>query len=314
MTKKPKHPSESKRWNCSQPGTIPSWEDWAREMLDFPPARAAAVAALRKNPGPETAEALVSRIAEFPLKARNEAINLLATRADMALILLKAVDEKKLQSSLISPVMLDQLSRFENKELDAIIQKNWVMGTGAVDPAAIEAWKKKLNPQVLAKANASRGRQVYNMTCGTCHQLFGQGIALGPDLTGSNRADLAYLLDNVIAPSAVVGKDYQLNIFTMKDGSVVSGMVRETTPEFIKVAMPGGATADVKLADVAKREELAQSLMTPGLFDALPLAQVADLVKYLQSPNQVPLPGEGPKNDPNSAVPPPAKGSHSHRR
>ncbi len=130
------------------------------------------------------------------------------------------------------------------------------------------------------------------MTCGTCHQLFGQGIALGPDPTGSNRADLGYLLENVLAPSAVVGKDYMLNVFTMKDGSVISGMVRGETPEFIKLAMPGGSIADVKLAEVASRQELPNSLMPPGLFEALPIEQVADLVKYLASPRQVPLPGE----------------------
>ncbi len=50
----------------------------------------------------------------------------------------------------------------------------------------------------------------------------------------------------------------------------------------------------MKLGDVAKREEIPQSLMPAGLFDALPLEQVADLVKYLGSPAQVPLPGEKP--------------------
>src|SRR5690606_13731755 len=65
---------------------------------------------------------------------------------------------------------------------------------------------------------------------------------------------------------------------------------------------------DVKLAEVAKREELPQSLMPAGLFDALPVDQVADLVKYLASPSQVPLPGEKPAVDPASEVPPPAEG------
>jgi len=162
----------------------------------------------------------------------------------------------------------------------------------------------------MAKANASRGRQTYQMTCGACHQLFGEGINMGPDLTGSNRADLAYVLENALAPSAVVGKDYLLHVFKMKDGSTVSGMIREQTPEFIKVGMAGGANTDVKVVDIAEREELAQSLMPAGLFEALPLDQVADLVKYLASPNQVPLPGQGGVSAAAkpSEVPPLAKG------
>jgi putative heme-binding domain-containing protein len=293
-------------------GRDPELGGLARELLAVPALQPGAVSALRRFAGAETAEALVPHLAKFPLTLRNEAINLLAAKPDSALVLLKAVDAQTLPASLISPVLLDQFTRFKNPDIDTLISKNWVLGGAGVDLAqlatSIESWKKKLSPNVMAKADASRGRQTYTMTCGTCHQLFGEGIALGPDLTGSNRADLAYVLENVLAPSSVVGKDYLLHVFSMKDGSTLSGMVRGETPEFAKLALPGGATVDVKLAEVVKREEIPQSLMPAGLFDALPLDQVADLVKYLASPGQVPLPGEKTSVDPKSAVPPPADG------
>ena len=293
-------------------GRDPELGTLARELLAVPAIQPGAVAALRRFAGAETAEALVPRLASFPLTLRNEAINLLAAKPESALVLLKAVDAKTLPASLVSPVLLDQFTRFKHPDIDTLISKNWVRGGGGVDlaqlAASIESWKKKLSPNVMAKANASRGRQTFTMTCGTCHQLFGEGIALGPDLTGSNRADLAYVLENVLAPSSVVGKDYLLHIFSMKDGSTLSGMVRGETPEFAKLALPGGAAIDVKLADVAKREEIPQSLMPAGLFDALPLQQVADLVKYLASPGQVPLPGHKPATESASAVPAPAAG------
>ncbi|MCB1232719.1 MAG: VCBS repeat-containing protein, partial [Verrucomicrobiae bacterium] len=294
-------------------GNDPELGAIARDALGTPGLQKAAVGALKKYPGPETAKALVDQLGKFPLKLRNEAINLLATRPEMALAMLKAVDAGELESSLVSPVMLAQFERFKNDEIDRIIENHWTRGTGGIDLAqlsqTIESWKKKLDPKVMAKADASRGRQTFTVTCGTCHQLFGEGIALGPDLTGSNRADLAYLLENVLAPSAVVGKDYLLNVLTLKDGSTVSGIIREETPEFVKVAMPGGSTTDVKLTDVAERQQLPQSLMVPGLFDALPLDQVADLVKYLASPTQVPLPGDKAATpEVDSSVPPPAKG------
>jgi len=228
----------------------------------------------------------------------------------MATALLRAVDEDRLSPSLISPVLLDQFERFDKPEIDELIARNWTRGRSALPPGelreAIDAWKKKLNPKVLAKADASRGRQVYSITCGNCHPLFGEGIALGPDLTGSNRADLGYLLENVLAPSAVVGKDYLLQIFTLKDGSTISGMVQRETPEAIEVAMPGGSATQVKADSIVQRREVPQSLMPAGLFETLPLARVADLVKYLRSPTQVPLPGEkpAPPVQPSSVAPP----------
>jgi putative heme-binding domain-containing protein len=277
-----------------QAGADPELGVLARSLLDDQSLLPAVVKALRTAPGADTAQALVFHLAAFPLEQRNEAINILATRPEMALVLLQAVDAKKLAPSLISPVMLDQFARFKNAEITAIIDRHWTRGGGGVDlkqlAAAIETWKGKLNDRIMSQADASRGRQVFQMTCGTCHQLFGEGIALGPDLTGSNRANLAYVLENVLAPSAVVGRDYLLNVITLKDASVVSGMVRADTPEFLTLAMPGGTTTDVKKANIAKREEMPVSLMPPGLFDALPLTQVADLVKYLASSAQVPLP------------------------
>ena len=292
-------------------GEDPGIESLARELLKVRSMQTVALEALRKFPGVETANALVERLPQFSLPLRNEAINQLATRKETALVLLKAVDEDQLPASLISPVMLDQFARFKDKGIDELIDRHWTRGGTGVDlaelSATIKEWEKKLNEGVLGKANASRGRQVFTETCGSCHQLFGEGIALGPDLTGSNRADMGYLLENVLAPSAVVGKDYLLNVFTLKDGSTVSGMIKEENPEFLKVAMPGGGATNLQVSEIEERKEFPQSLMPAGLFEALPLEQVADLVKYLASPGQVSMPGKE-KPAAMSAVPPPAKG------
>jgi putative membrane-bound dehydrogenase-like protein len=290
-------------------GADPGLGALARELLDEEPLLPVVLRALRSAPGTETAQALVARIDRFPLELRNEAINLLATQPKMALVLLQAVDEKKLAPSLISPVLLDQFVRFKDPAITTLIDRHWTRGGGGVDLAqltsAIQSWTTKLTPTVMAQADASRGRRVYQTTCGICHPLFGEGIVLGPDLTGSNRANLPYLLENVLAPSAVVGRDYLLNVVTQEDGTVVSGIIRAENPDFITLAMPGGTTTDVKKANVAKREELPASLMPAGLFDALPLNQVADLVKYLASPAQVPLPADAPATA-TAPVPAPA--------
>lgn len=288
-------------------GADPELGKLGRELLDEAPVLPTVLKALRYAPGAETAQALVSRIGSFPLELRNDAINLLATRPQMALVLLQSVDERKLAPSLIAPVLLDQFVRFNDPAITALIDRHWTRGGAGVDlaqlTAAIQTWTTKLTPTVLAQADASRGRRVFQTTCGICHPLFGEGSALGPDLTGSNRANLPYLLENVLAPSAVVGRDYLLNVVTQKDGAVVSGIIRGENPEFITLAMPGGTTTDVKKANIAKREELPASLMPAGLFDALPLNQVADLVRYLASPAQVPLSSAAPAT---TAAPVPA--------
>ncbi len=112
-------------------------------------------------------------------------------------------------------------------------------------------------------------------------------MALGPDLTGSNRVNLDYLLENVLAPNSIVGNAYQLNVITTKDGRAFSGMVTSENTEQIQIAQAGGATVTLSANEIKERQILKQSMMPEGLFDAIPEDDVAALVAYLASPVQV---------------------------
>ena len=65
--------------------------------------------------------------------------------------------------------------------------------------------------------------------------MFGEGQAVGPELTGSQRANLDYVLENVIDPSAVVPREFQMVNFTTKDERVVSGIVLRETKDAVTV-------------------------------------------------------------------------------
>ena len=55
---------------------------------------------------------------------------------------------------------------------------------------------------MLKQADVAQGRVVFTNTCAQCHTLFDAGGKVGPNLTGSQRANLDYLLENVVDPSA----------------------------------------------------------------------------------------------------------------
>ncbi|MDA1067283.1 MAG: c-type cytochrome [Verrucomicrobia bacterium] len=256
--------------------------------------REAALVTLAYFPGPETAQVLISTINNLPPFMRNQVVNTLTSTPDMTVALLKAVDTGELDTSLISPVLLDQIGRYDNEDIQSLIAANWTR-TSVKDvedlEAAIKEWKDvKLTAGIRSDGDASRGRAVFRNTCGTCHSMFGDGVDIGPNLTGSNRADLDYVLENVLAPNAIVSKDYLVNIFNLKDGRVISGMIQKESPEAIAVAMPGGTTMEFSPSQVMDRTQLNQSLMPAGLFNALTIEQVSDLIAYLASPEQVRLP------------------------
>ena len=122
-----------------------------------------------------------------------------------------------------------------------------------------------------------------------CHILFGEGGKIGPDLTGSNRANLDYVLQNVLDPSASIGKGYQLTNVVTADGRLVAGIVLEETAAAVtlqtvneKVVLPREDIETMKASPI--------SMMPEGQLDKLSKDEIRDLVAYLASPRQVSLP------------------------
>jgi putative heme-binding domain-containing protein len=226
--------------------------------------------------------------AALPKLSSNElpdAVNTLASTKEGAKALLKAVEAKTVPATALSPFLVRQLTAFDDAEINALIKSAWgdVNAPKADLAERTKKYRDLLTPAKLAKGDLAKGKMLYTATCGQCHKLFGEGQNVGPDITGSNRADLNYLLENVLDPNAVIGKAYQLNLFTMKDGRVMSGVIKEENAAAVKIAMMGGVEFTLPVADIAKREVSKLSTMPEGLFDALQPAQVIDLVKYLQS-------------------------------
>ena len=150
-------------------------------------------------------------------------------------------------------------------------------------------WKRELTPEAVAAADPRHGRQLFQRDCAGCHVLFGAGRKLGPDLTGSNRRNLDYLLENVIDPGASVGADFRAVSFILEDGRTLTGVISAADDRTITVQ---AATESVVLdrRDIAEQVVQRQSLMPDGLLTKLSDADVRDLVAYLTSPDQVPLP------------------------
>jgi putative heme-binding domain-containing protein len=130
---------------------------------------------------------------------------------------------------------------------------------------------------------------IYNKLCASCHALYGHGGAIGPDLTGSGRDNLDYLLENVLDPSATVNADFRMVVVSMVDGRVLNGLVRSPTDRTITLQSQNEAV-------VLSRKEIEQiapsplSLMPEGQLDPLSSEETRDLFAYLMHRTQVPLP------------------------
>ncbi len=259
-------------------------------LLADPQLRPAAIRGLASFDDTNTPAAILAVYGMLSAAEKRDAVATLASRAAFADKLLDAVAAKKIPTADIPAEAIRQLRGFGDKALSAKTAAVWgtVRDTPADRKKLIADYGKALNPGVLAKADLGAGRAVYAKVCQQCHTLYGVGGKVGPEITGANRADLGYLLENVFDPSAVIPKEYAATKLDLADGRSVIGIIKEETAATLTVAT-ANETLTIPVKDVDKRTSSDLSMMPDDLTKQLNAAQLRDLFAYLKHPAQVPL-------------------------
>ena len=187
--------------------------------------------------------------------------------------------------------LVRQVRNFKDVEIDKWINRVWgvTRETSADRARAIARYKTLLISKPARSPDPSLGRGVFARTCQQCHTLFGVGGQVGPDLTGSNRSDLDYVLSNVLDPSALIGKDYLAHVIATADGRILTGIIRAEDKDTLTL-VTANETITLPKSDVEQRRQSDQSMMPEDLWTPLSEHEVRSLVSYLASPAQVPLP------------------------
>lgn len=240
---------------------------------------------------PETGKILVDRFNSLAPPTKFEAANTLASRVEFATAMLQGVADSKVDRKFISPFLLRQMQTLGNEALSNKVAELWpeLKQLSADKQKKIADWKVKLTPKVVEAANASKGRVLFEQSCAKCHRLFGSPMGIGPDLTGAQRSNMHYLLENIIDPSATLGQNYVMTIAVLKDGRVINGIIGARQEATTTFNTPTG-TVVIANDEIEETRVSALSIMPEGQLDLLKEEQVADLIKYLQSTEQVPLP------------------------
>ncbi|MFT4548832.1 MAG: putative heme-binding domain-containing protein [Verrucomicrobiales bacterium] len=256
-------------------------------LLDEPEMAIAAIRAFGAMNEPRAPKLLLSRYAKWDDGAKRAAVETLAMRKNYAMALLTAIKDGKLPK--------EDIPAHVARPLSSLLGSAFTNVFGDLDELSkdkaelMERYTKLLTAENLAKADASKGRLIFTASCAACHKIYDEGGVLGPDLTGSNRADLNYILLNMIEPSSDIPEAYQLVTLHTKNGQVLGGTVAQEDDQRVVLNLVGQTTTVLK-ADIAKREVSPMSMMPEGLLPTLQDAQVLDLVKYLQTTKQVDLP------------------------
>jgi len=260
-------------------------------QLEDPSLRGPAIRALAAYNDSTTPHEILKRYPSLTEPERDDAIATLSARPAWGLALLDAVGNKVVPRRDLNTTIARQLLALGDEKVRTRLEAVWgsVRSTSHEKAPLIAKYKELLASNQFPTADSGRGRIVFNRTCHQCHRLFDSGGDLGPELTGSDRANPDYILENVLDPSAAVAREYTLTNVAMTDGRLVSGIIREQNDRSLTVQ-----TANERIVlpreDVEEIKPTPISMMPEGQLERLTPQEIRDLFAYLAASGQVPPP------------------------
>ncbi|HEY1108962.1 MAG TPA: hypothetical protein VGE76_10025, partial [Opitutaceae bacterium] len=255
------------------------------KLLDDGALRSAVIPLLANASDTQAVAAgLIERFGKFSAPERTATLAALTAKPPLALALLRSVEAGKFEKKHLTALHARQLRNLRNAEVTRALDRVWgrTGDTSANAKATIARLGDVYRNAPLWSYDAKAGRAVYERLCVSCHAMdTGSSVGkLGPNLNGTWRNGVAYFLENIVDPNAVVGTDFQLNLVTKKDGSVVSGMIEKESDTALLVRTMT-ETVNVPKAEIKTREVTTQSLMPAGLLEALPEKEMIELLLFL---------------------------------
>ena len=252
------------------------------DLLRHPDLRIDAIRAFGKVPG-LGAEQLLEHYPGFATQERRAVVETLVTRKDLAEELLAAMEDEI--------VLPRDIPAYSARLLTGMLGKRFTKVYGALreqsaDKAKlIEKYSAMLDLPEAGKADAVYGREVYAKLCGVCHRMYGEGGILGPDLTGSNRANREYILLNIVDPNFDVPDGYKMVVLKTKTNQVLAGTISEEDDLKVVLNTVAGREVVAKVS-IKERQTLPISMMPEGMLETISSRDFLALIKYLQTEQQ----------------------------
>ena len=256
-------------------------------LLHNPDLRIEAIRAVAAFNRRELGAMLMREYDSFSSPEKLEVVQVLASRSDYGRMLMSALREKRIPKRDVPAYAARQLHRVVGSGFLEV----WgpISQLSSEKAAAIGKYKALLTDEAITSTDARKGREIFDGLCGACHQMYGNGGLLGPDITGSNRTNLDYLLGNILDPSAEIQDDYKMVMVTTRDGRTYAGNIAAENERTLTLRVVGQDAVVISKSDIQSREGSELSMMPEGMFTHLTNEEVLDLVAYLKTTKQVSL-------------------------
>jgi putative heme-binding domain-containing protein len=266
-------------------------EDWSQLFLNIltktssEAHQLALLGGLERLEYRHTTEQLLAQYPKFTPKVRQRALGVMLTRPAWTLDLFKDLDAGKFPKADLTLDHARTAVGLTDPAVTALVEKHFgklAPATPGEKQARISWLTTVLNRDGLG--DPANGKALFTKHCAACHQLFGEGGKVGPDLTTADRKNRGYFLAQVVDPSGYIRPEYVSYKVDTLDGRSLTGLIEPSAGESVTLVsvvdnQPQRTTVAKK--DVDKMTPLPVSLMPEKLLDTLTEAEVRDLFAHL---------------------------------
>ena len=151
---------------------------------------------------------------------------------------------------------------------------------------------RNFEPSLKLAGDRQRGALTFAKLCLPCHAIQGKGNHVGPDLSGVASRPKEALLVDILDPSRQVTPDFISYTLTTTQGETVTGLIAAESANSVTVRRAGQADETISRTQIAGLRAEGKSLMPDGLEQGLTQQDLADLLDFLQKPDNKLLPDE----------------------
>ncbi|NNE01479.1 MAG: c-type cytochrome [Pirellulaceae bacterium] len=269
------------------------------QLLNFvhpsepPELQIAAAKVLADN---ETAE-LVRRYDSLSPVVRSHVLDILISKESTASQLVAAIQAGTIDAGSIGASERQRLTTHVSDKVKSAAAELFTSASSNDDRAALFDRYRNVS-SVSGDANA--GRLVFEKQCAACHRVKQIGHVVGPDLSALKNRSLPALLTAILDPNEAVEDKYRSYNVLESDGTVTLGMIAEETSVAIKMLMNEGKTKSILRDEIQQLKSTGKSLMPEELHTVISVAQMSDLIAFLNDVG--PPPKTFPGNQPRTVV------------
>lgn len=234
--------------------------------------------------------AVVAKIRELPATVRPIAMRVVLARPESAKAFLDSVEKGDLRFDVLELDQKAALSTHPDQTVRDRAKKLLAMGGGLPD-ADRQKVIHQFEPILKRTGDVGLGKKMFVQHCAKCHKHGGEGLTIGPDLTGFAVHPKEEILIHVLDPSRSVEGNYKAYTARLADGRVVTGLLASETRTSVELVDAENKRHALNRDDLDELKESTKSLMPEGFEKQMSADDLTNLLEFMaQKGKYVPIP------------------------